>query len=118
MIERAAHAEGLRGEAVFSAGPGQLGGLAAEAAADGAALLVVVGGDGTVQEVVNGIAGLGGVELAVIPRGTGWDFARTHRIPKRLPEALRIARDATAKPFDLGRATYLAADGDAEAWFA
>lgn len=79
---------------------------------------MVVGGDGTVQEVVNGIAGLGGVELAVIPRGTGWDFARTHRIPKRLPEALRIARDAKAKPFDLGRATYLAADGDAEAWFA
>jgi YegS/Rv2252/BmrU family lipid kinase len=78
----------------------------------------VFGGDGTVHEVVNGIAGREGVELAVVPRGTGWDFARTHAIPKRLNEALRIARDGEARAFDLGYATYRAGNGDETAWFA
>jgi YegS/Rv2252/BmrU family lipid kinase len=114
QIARAAHEAGLRGEAVFSERAGQLADLAREAADEGATLLVVVGGDGTVHEVVNGIAGRDGVELALIPRGTGWDFARTHEIPKRLGDALRVARDGVARPFDLGRATY----AGGEAWFA
>jgi diacylglycerol kinase (ATP) len=79
---------------------------------------VVVGGDGTVHEVVNGVAGREGVELAVIPRGTGWDFARTHEVPKRLRSALEIATGGTARLFDLGRATYRTDGGDHTAWFA
>jgi diacylglycerol kinase (ATP) len=117
-MARAAHTAGLRGDAIFSERPGQLAQLARDAVDDGATLLVVVGGDGTVHEVVNGIAGREGVELALIPRGTGWDFARTHEIPKRLAEALRIALEGTARPFDLGRATYQADGGTAAAWFA
>jgi diacylglycerol kinase (ATP) len=117
-IERAAHAAGLRGEAILSERAGQLGELARQASDDGASLLVVVGGDGTVHEVVNGIAGREGVELAVIPRGTGWDFARTHAIPKRLAGALRIATDGIARPFDLGRASYQAGGTRVTAWFA
>jgi YegS/Rv2252/BmrU family lipid kinase len=117
-IARAAHAAGLRGEAIFSEQSGQLADLAREAVDQGASLLVVVGGDGTVHEVVNGIAGREGVELALIPRGTGWDFARTHEIPKRLKDALRIARDGTARAFDLGRATYHANGREESAWFA
>ena len=70
------------------------------------------------HEVVNGVAGREGLELAVVPRGTGWDFARTHMIPKRLDEALRIARDGRARSFDLGRASYLAPGGQETAWFA
>ena len=118
QIARAAHAAGLRGEALFSERPGQLADIAREAADDGATLLVVVGGDGTVHEVVNGIAGREGVELALIPRGTGWDFARTHAIPKRLAGALRIAREGTARAFDVGRATYHADGTQRSAWFA
>ena len=108
----------MHGEAVFSERAGQLGELAREAADDGVSMLVVVGGDGTVHEVVNGIAGRDGVELALIPRGTGRDFARTHAIPKRLGEALRIARDGIARPFDLGRASFQADGTQAAAWFA
>ena len=70
------------------------------------------------HEVVNGIAGREGVELAVVPRGTGWDFARTHGIPKRLDEALRIAQEGTARSFDLGRASYRTDGGEWSAWFA
>jgi diacylglycerol kinase (ATP) len=117
-IATAAHAAGLRGEAVFSERPGQLGELAREAADEGAKLLVVVGGDGTVHEVVNGIAGRDGVELALIPRGTGWDFARTHAVPKGLTDALRIAREGEARSFDLGWATYRADGVERSAWFA
>jgi diacylglycerol kinase (ATP) len=117
-IARAAHGAGLHGEAIFSERPGQLGELARGAADDGADLLVVVGGDGTVHEVVNGIAGREDVELALIPRGTGWDFARGHGISKRLDRALRVALDGQARPFDLGRATYRADGRDETAWFA
>ena len=117
-IARAAHGAGLHGEAIFSERPGQLGELARGAADDGAELLVVVGGDGTVHEVVNGIAGREDVELALIPRGTGWDFARGHGISKRLDRALRVALDGQARPFDLGRATYRADGRDETAWFA
>jgi YegS/Rv2252/BmrU family lipid kinase len=85
----------------------------------GASLLVAVGGDGTVNEVANGIAGLAGVELAVIPRGTGWDFVRTYGIPRRLEEALAIARDGRAREIDLGRARYRSwRGGEEESYFA
>ena len=35
------------------------------------------------NEVANGIAGREDVEIAMIPRGTGWDFARTYAIRTR-----------------------------------
>jgi YegS/Rv2252/BmrU family lipid kinase len=59
-----------------------------------------------VNEIVNGIAGRDGVELAVIPRGTGWDFVRTYKIPHRLDAALAVARDGRTREIDIGRATY------------
>jgi diacylglycerol kinase (ATP) len=81
--------------------------------------LVAVGGDGTVNEVAQGLAGRPGVELAVIPRGTGWDFARTYGIPRRLEDAVAVARDGRARPIDLGRGRYRAWDGtESEAYFA
>lgn len=94
--------------------------LAAQAVARGAKRLVVVGGDGTVNEVVNGILETAGpVELAVIPRGTGWDFARTYGIPQDLDRAVDIARDGDIREIDAGRVSYRSWAGeDAHAWFA
>ena len=55
----------MDGDALISERPAQLGELAAEAIGNGATRLVVVGGDGSVNEVVNGVIGAEDVELAV-----------------------------------------------------
>jgi YegS/Rv2252/BmrU family lipid kinase len=78
-----------------------------------------VGGDGTVHEVVNGALGADGVELAVLPRGTGKDFVRSLRIPSDLRAALDVARDGRPRTVDAGRASYRSWDGsEATAHFA
>ncbi|MGH3133709.1 MAG: diacylglycerol/lipid kinase family protein, partial [Gaiellaceae bacterium] len=97
----------------------ELGGLARRAADDGAELLVVVGGDGSVHEVVNGVAGRAGVEIAVVPRGTGWDFARTFGIPRDVDAAVEIALRGDLREIDLGVVTYRSwAGGEGRAHFA
>jgi diacylglycerol kinase (ATP) len=90
----------------LSQAPGELTTLARRAADGGAELLVVVGGDGSVNEVANGIAGRDGVELAVIPRGTGWDFARSLGLPHNPGRAIDTALHGHARTIDLGRVTY------------
>jgi diacylglycerol kinase (ATP) len=98
LRERAAEL-GLTGEEVLSEFPGHL----AEAAGDARdSLLVVIGGDGTVNEVVNGVAGAT-AEIAVLPSGTGQDFARTHGIPSNFDEAVRVALGSATRMIDLGR---------------
>jgi diacylglycerol kinase (ATP) len=104
---------------LLSQRPGELTELTRTAIADGAKLLVVVGGDGTVHEVVNGAVGSDGVELAVLPRGTGKDFVRSLRIPSDEQYALEVARDGRPRSVDVGSATYRSWDGaEARAYFA
>lgn len=78
--------------------PGHL----AEAARGADGLVVVVGGDGTVNEVVNALAGTE-AELAVLPSGTGQDFGRSHGIPTGLDAAVRVALEGRTRTVDLGR---------------
>ena len=80
--------------------------------AEGATLLVAVGGDGTVNEIVNGVGGRDGFELAVLPRGTGWDFVRTYGIPHRFEDAVAVARDGVGRGIDLGEVAYRAWSGE------
>jgi YegS/Rv2252/BmrU family lipid kinase len=79
-------------------------------------MLIAVGGDGTVNEVVNGLleAGAGGAEVAVIPRGTGGDFVRTFGIPSGLVDAVRVVLEGRTRTIDLGRASYRSWRGAAE----
>jgi len=95
---------GLTGRTLLSERPGHLIELARGAAAEHA-LLVVVGGDGTLNEVVNGVAG-SGAELAVLPAGTGQDFGRTYGIPARFDDAVRVALTGETRTIDLGRVTF------------
>jgi YegS/Rv2252/BmrU family lipid kinase len=118
-IAHRAAARGLVGDALISQEPGDLARLAEEAVRDGARLAVVVGGDGSVNEVVNGIAEAESVELAVIPRGTGWDFVRTFDIPRDLDGAIDVALEGDLREIDLGVASFRTWAGeDARAYFA
>ncbi len=119
-LARRAAAVGLEGDALVSERAGHLAELAREAALGGAELLVVVGGDGSVNEVANGLAGLASPpEVAVVPRGTGWDFVRTFAIPRRVEDAARVALGGATLEMDLGRVSYRAWDGsEAEGMFA
>ncbi len=114
-LARQAASAGLEGDALFSERPGHLSRLAREAAAGGASLLVVVGGDGSVNEVANGLFELDErPPLAIVPRGTGWDFVRTFGIPRDVDQAVRVALDGVERQIDLGRVTYRAWAGGEE----
>ena len=121
IVERAAKA-GLGGETLLTTRPGEAAALAKRAVAGGARVLVAVGGDGTVHEVVNGLRGseaASSVELAVLPPGTGVDFARKFGIPIDLDAAIDVAKDGATRLIDLGHARHVTADGaDSEAYFA
>ena len=83
----------------------------------GAERVVAVGGDGTLNEVVNGVA-RSDAELATIPIGTGMDFVRTYGIPTRFDDAVRVALHGDVRTIDAGRVAYRTWDGaDAERWF-
>jgi diacylglycerol kinase (ATP) len=59
------------------------------------------------------------VEVAVIPRGTGWDFARSQRIPRRVEDAVDVALKGPTREIDLGRVHYHSwAGADETRWFA
>ncbi len=63
--------------------------LAKDAAGKGAYAVVAVGGDGSVNDIVQGLLGTGTV-LAIIPKGSGNGMARTMRIPLDTAEAIKV----------------------------
>jgi YegS/Rv2252/BmrU family lipid kinase len=72
-----------------------------------------------VNEVVNGVAERDGFELAVIPRGTGWDFVRTYGISRDLDTAIDTALHGVKREIDLGVASFRTWSGaDSRAYFA
>lgn len=84
--------------------------LAAEAVRDGFDIVVAAGGDGTINEVLNGIAdvpgGLDRTRLGVLPLGTANVFARELRLPLRWPAAWRALRDGREQTLDLVRVVF------------
>ena len=73
--------------------------------------LIILGGDGTVNESLQGIADPSKVILGYIPTGSSNDLARDLNIPKEPKAALDLLlRDAAPRVMDLGRLTYLDAD--------
>jgi diacylglycerol kinase (ATP) len=79
--------------------------FAREAAMSGCSLVVAMGGDGTVNEAINGLAGEEErPDFALIPIGTVNDFARALSIPLDPEEAIRRLPEFVARPTDIGRA--------------
>jgi diacylglycerol kinase (ATP) len=69
-------------------------------------LIVSAGGDGTLNEVVNGIAQGGcNAALAVVPLGTGNDFARTLGVPNSVDAVIEQILEGKTRAIDLVRVT-------------
>ena len=79
--------------------------LAARAAVDRRFdLVIAAGGDGTVYEVINGIAEQEyRPALGIIPAGTTNDFARALGLPRSIPEAVKTIVNGTPIPIDVGK---------------
>ncbi|MDQ0159736.1 diacylglycerol kinase (ATP) [Alkalibacillus salilacus] len=68
-------------------------------------IIVAAGGDGTVNEVVDGIARQSHrPKLGIIPMGTTNDFARAIRVPRDVDQAMSIIENGYSKKLDIGRA--------------
>jgi diacylglycerol kinase (ATP) len=70
-------------------------------------LLLVAGGDGTVNDVINGLGQAGfpdGVTLGLLPAGTGNDFAATLCVPENPDEAEDVIRQNRVRTLDVARA--------------
>ncbi|MDO4739623.1 MAG: diacylglycerol kinase family lipid kinase [Eubacteriales bacterium] len=94
---------GISYETVLTDGGNHAVNLSKQAAADGARAVVIVGGDGSLNEAVNGLIGSSTI-LYIVPCGTGNDFARVFRLPKDPIEALRMQLDAPVGVIDAGAA--------------
>ncbi len=75
--------------------------------------LVVVGGDGSLNQVVNGIVDFEGTTIGFIPCGSGNDLARSLNIPLNVPDSVDIICRGNTRLLDIGEATLLdPVDGD------
>jgi len=75
--------------------------LAKEAASNGTDIVVAVGGDGSINEVANGIA-YTDVALGVIPLGSGNGYARHLNIPLNVSKALQVINRGKIDAIDIG----------------
>jgi len=85
--------------------------LTAEALKDGAEQIIAVGGDGTINEVVNGFFEDGRLinseaVLGLLPSGTGGDFRRTFGIPPDVDGQIARLASGAPRPIDLGRLSF------------
>lgn len=94
---------GIDVELKLTAGPGDATELAARAARNGSSDVIVAGGDGTINEAIQGLAGTKG-RLAIIPRGTGNVLARELGLPLNEEEAIVIAARGKSRRIHLGLA--------------
>ena len=90
--------------------------IAQRAVKESRPVVVAVGGDGTLNEVVNGFFHNGApipttTKLAMVPLGTGGDFRRTLRIPLDTRAAVQVITTGLVRRLDAGCVTYQDTDG-------
>lgn len=116
QLEACLRAEGFPFQASFTERHGHATELARASVQDGFDLIVAVGGDGTVNEVVNGLMADGrainpDAALGIIPSGTGSDFCRSVGIARDMLAAARqLANAQGTRKIDIGEMT-CGADG-------
>lgn len=110
-IQELLQTQRLEFDYIFTERPGHATELARQAVAEGCTLIVAVGGEGTLNEVVNGLVSSEGtvppsVVLGIIPSGTGTDFVRTLGIPRDCLQACQCLLRAETMAVDLGEVEY------------
>lgn len=108
---------GIKADFAATARPGDATRLVHEARAAGVECLLVMGGDGTLNEVSQGyIDGDGqplpGPDIALAPSGTGGDFRKTFGLGTTLEEAVERLVTAQSRPLDLGLLELSAPSGE------
>ena len=100
-------------EAWQTAYPGHARELAQKAAGIGFPVIAVHGGDGTVNEVVNGLLSYSASHctLALLPHGTGADLVRTLGISHSLAKAAQKANQAQVRAIDIGQVDFTDLEG-------
>lgn len=101
--------QGWRTSVNLTEGPGEATRLARLACDEGLDAVFVVGGDGTINEVVNGLAGTP-VAMGVLPAGTGNAWAKQLGLPTRSPlhwmplvDAVKVLVPGAVRQIDVGR---------------
>ena len=86
--------------------------LAKQASEAGRKFIIACGGDGTINEVGNGILLSGrDAELGVLPSGTGGDFRRTLNLSTSPREIAKNLRDGITRKIDVGKVTFVDHEG-------
>jgi YegS/Rv2252/BmrU family lipid kinase len=105
-------------EVAFTKGAGEAADIAERESRAGRRFVIACGGDGTVNEVANGLLRAGaGAELGVLPSGTGGDFRRTLGVPARTADAAKQLREGATRVMDAGRVRFVGARGEEETRF-
>jgi YegS/Rv2252/BmrU family lipid kinase len=95
---------GIEVDLQLTSGPGDATVFAARAASNGSSDVIVAGGDGTINEAIQGLAGTK-ARLAIIPRGTANVLARELGLPLDDEQALAVAARGKSRKIYLGVAT-------------
>jgi diacylglycerol kinase (ATP) len=104
-VEGRLRAEGLTVQAAVVDHKREVRASTSKAVKDGCDLVVAVGGDGTVVQVADSLAGTR-VPMAIVPTGTGNLLAGNLGIPKSVDDSIRIALDGRPRTIDLGRVQF------------
>lgn len=99
LLEALLRGSGMKFKALHTEAPGHATHLARHAVTSH---VVAVGGDGTINEVVNGLAGTDHI-MGIIPTGSGNDFIKSVGIPRSMKKALEVLRAGRVRTIDVGR---------------
>lgn len=94
---------GIKIDLKLTGGPGEATEIAARAARNGASDVIVAGGDGTINEAIQGLAGTA-ARLAIIPRGTANVLARELGLPLDDEQAMAVVARGKSRKIYLGLA--------------